>query len=90
MALVFELGLTKPVPKDTQVPPCVNPKYSKPTTPRTMEERRAVLGCFLVTSMYVDIQFILHGTLIGLESHRTYRKLMHFAGHHIWTSVFEY
>jgi hypothetical protein len=50
--LVFELGLNKPVPKDTHEVPCLKEKYSMATTPRTMEERRAVLGCFLVSSMY--------------------------------------
>lgn len=51
MSLVFEFGLNKPVPKDTQLVPCVKEKYSRHPTPRTMEERRAVLGCFLVTSI---------------------------------------
>ncbi|MCJ1399412.1 hypothetical protein MMC11_002614 [Xylographa trunciseda] len=51
IALVFDLGLNKFVPKDTQVMPCMNQKYSKPTAPRTMEERRAVLACFLITSI---------------------------------------
>ncbi|MCJ1386882.1 hypothetical protein MMC17_010010 [Xylographa soralifera] len=51
ISLVFDLGLNKFVPKDMQVMPCVNQKYLKPVTPRTMEERRAVLGCFLITSI---------------------------------------
>jgi hypothetical protein len=55
--MIFELGLNKPVPKDIHVLPCVN-NYSRPTTLRTMEERRAVLGCFLITSMYV--QYSIH------------------------------
>jgi hypothetical protein len=55
MSLVFDLGLNKPVPKVTQMMPCMKDfsKFLKPPTPRTNEERRAVLGCFLVTSMYV-------------------------------------
>ena len=53
MSLVFDLGLNRPVPKVTQMVPCIKDfsKYLKPPTPRTNEERRAVLGCFLVTSM---------------------------------------
>ncbi|KAI9740059.1 MAG: hypothetical protein M1818_004810 [Claussenomyces sp. TS43310] len=51
MSLVFDLGLNKSVPKNGLVIPCVTQKYSKPPTPRTMEERRAVLGCFLITSI---------------------------------------
>ncbi|RFU30228.1 hypothetical protein B7463_g6109, partial [Scytalidium lignicola] len=47
MSLVFDLGINKPVPKDWQATPCGN---SRLTTPRTMEERRAVIGCFLITS----------------------------------------
>jgi hypothetical protein len=53
MSLVFDPELNKPVLKDTQVLRCVKEQYSKPLTPRTIEERRAVLGCFLVASMYV-------------------------------------
>ncbi|KIM97022.1 hypothetical protein OIDMADRAFT_169794 [Oidiodendron maius Zn] len=49
-SLVFDLGLNKPVSKETQVILCVN-KCSVPSTPRTMEERRAVLGCFLAASI---------------------------------------
>ncbi|KAE9369122.1 hypothetical protein N431DRAFT_412898 [Stipitochalara longipes BDJ] len=50
-SLVYDLGLNRPVPKDTQALPCLKEKFFKPTTPRTMEERRAVLGCFLITSI---------------------------------------
>lgn len=49
MSLVFDLGLNKP-PKDAHV---VFSLCQKPSTPRTMEEGRAVLGIFLITSMYV-------------------------------------
>jgi len=67
VSLVFELGLNKPVPKDniSQALHCGKEKYSKPQTPRTMEERRAVLGCFLITSMYVRDIVILNDTLIA-------------------------
>ncbi|KAE8451746.1 hypothetical protein EG329_003203 [Mollisiaceae sp. DMI_Dod_QoI] len=51
MSLVFELQLNKPVPKDMEPLPCVRETRWKSPTPRTMEERRAVLGCFLVTSI---------------------------------------
>ncbi|KAL9623477.1 MAG: hypothetical protein Q9160_002157 [Pyrenula sp. 1 TL-2023] len=51
VSLVFDLGLNKPVPKDAPMMLCVDQKHLKPTTPRTMEERRAVLGCFLITSI---------------------------------------
>lgn len=50
ISLVFDLGLNKPVPKDILPGPCED-KYPRRSTPRTMEERRAVLGCFLVTSI---------------------------------------
>lgn len=51
ISLVFDLGLNKPVPEETSRTSNLH-KVSRPSTPRTMEERRAVLGCFLVTSMY--------------------------------------
>ncbi|KAF2807184.1 uncharacterized protein BDZ99DRAFT_500451 [Mytilinidion resinicola] len=51
ISLVSELGLAKPIPKNSQMGLCGMPKLSRATTPRTMEERRAVLGCFLSTSI---------------------------------------
>lgn len=50
-SLVFDLGLNKPV----QVTPSTFNLHQcpRPSTPRTMEERRAALGCYLMTSMYV-------------------------------------
>ncbi|KAK0634547.1 hypothetical protein B0T17DRAFT_513611 [Bombardia bombarda] len=56
VSMVFELGLAKSETKPettTQPPnyPCGTLRYARPRTPRTMEERRAVLGCFLATSM---------------------------------------
>ncbi|KGO59266.1 Major facilitator superfamily domain, general substrate transporter [Penicillium expansum] len=50
ISLVFDLGLNKPVPEETSRTSNLH-KVSRPSTPRTMEERRAVLGCFLVTSI---------------------------------------
>ncbi|KAH8810878.1 hypothetical protein F5884DRAFT_672828 [Xylogone sp. PMI_703] len=54
ISLVFDLGLNKPIPKDNQLLPCGTSKFS---SHRTMEERRAVLGCFLITS---SISLFLH------------------------------
>ncbi|RDW65074.1 hypothetical protein BP6252_10725 [Coleophoma cylindrospora] len=51
MSVVFELGLNNPVPKDPQIMPYMKEKCRKPLSPRTIEERRAVLGCFLVSSI---------------------------------------
>ncbi|KAK9235751.1 Zn(II)2Cys6 transcription factor [Lipomyces kononenkoae] len=53
-SLVFELGLNNPPRNDTALT-CYDvlqcePASSTPTV-RTMEERRAVLGCFLITSI---------------------------------------
>ena len=51
-SLVFDLALNKPPRKESQMLLCINiQKHQKPPTVRTMEERRAVLGCFLITSM---------------------------------------
>jgi len=58
ISLVFDLGLNKRPFRDPDVmfnfKPNGCPKPS-PSTVRTMEERRAVLGCFLITSMYIHI-----------------------------------
>ena len=37
-----------------EVLPCIKQHLIKPLTPRTTEERRAVLGCFLMSSTYVQ------------------------------------
>ncbi|KGO65244.1 hypothetical protein PITC_072390 [Penicillium italicum] len=50
ISLVFDLGLNKPVPEETSITSNLQ-KFPRPSAPRTMEERRAVLGCFLVTSI---------------------------------------
>jgi hypothetical protein len=52
VSLVYDLGLTKSVPRSKPENLWFNPKYSSLITPRTMEERRAVLGCYLITSTY--------------------------------------
>ena len=52
ISLVFDLGLNKPLEKYPQVALCVNSQdHPKSLTVRTLEERRAALGCFLITSM---------------------------------------
>lgn len=52
-SLVCDLGLNQPIHKGMPDAVCIAPmKYPPPrTAPRTMEERRAVLGCFLITSV---------------------------------------
>ena len=66
MTMVFELGLNKSTSKDLPGVDCLSPfdqrKYPKQSTVRTMEERRALLGCFLITSTYFDS---LHKSLRG-------------------------
>ncbi len=74
MSLVFELQLNKPVPKDMEPLPCVRETRWKSPTPRTMEERRAVLGCFLVTSMYVQDQLISDRHAYSLHNIIIYTK----------------
>ena len=57
MSLTSELGLTRSVAlTDSEMIPCLKFDYAKPSTPRTMEERRAVLGCYLFSSMYAPEQ----------------------------------
>lgn len=54
ISLVYDLGFNKPVFKVTNPVLCLKEKrWYRPFGPRTTEERRAVLGCFLITSMYV-------------------------------------
>ena len=53
MGLVCDLGINKPIPTEFSTmqafKSAVGFKQTIPTT-RTMEERRAALGCFLITS----------------------------------------
>ncbi|KAI4285157.1 MAG: hypothetical protein L6R35_004723 [Caloplaca aegaea] len=53
VSLVYDLGLNRPVPRDNPLVALCIQSHNTPMipTPRTMEERRAVLGCFLITSM---------------------------------------
>jgi hypothetical protein len=53
MTLVFDLRLNKPLPDDSNMLP-VGGDCSTPRGPtRSLEERRAVLGCFVMSSMFV-------------------------------------
>lgn len=63
-SLVFDLGLNKPV----QVTPSTFNLHQslRPSTPRTMEERRAALGCYLITSMYAEYTLRIIGMVINL------------------------
>ena len=52
MSVVFDLGINKPLPADPKNSiGCIGGTQSPKATNRTMEERRAALACFLVTSM---------------------------------------
>lgn len=56
MALVFELRLNKPPPAETNMLPVSTPATECATLRRaagSMEERRAILGCSVISSMFV-------------------------------------
>jgi hypothetical protein len=59
MGLVCDLGINKSVTTENSTmqafKSAVGFKQNIPT-PRTMEERRAALGCFLITSRYTKIR----------------------------------
>lgn len=63
IGLVFELGLNKTPPLDSSaaLAHCAamayNPRFKPPAANvRTMNQRRAVLGCFLISSWYVGLK----------------------------------
>jgi hypothetical protein len=62
MVMVFDLRLNKPPRKDpaTIFHEGLNEsnKEEGPVATRPMEERRAVLGCFVLSSMYVTIAVV--------------------------------
>lgn len=49
--MIFDLGLNKAKSKTDQLVLCSSSQTYYKAPPRSMEERRAVLGCFLITSM---------------------------------------
>lgn len=52
-SLVFDLGLNK-IPAESYISACLKiPVYSTPPKERTLEVRRGVLACFLLTSQFV-------------------------------------
>jgi hypothetical protein len=51
-SLVFDLGLNK-VPGESHLAACLKTPYLPPPKELTLEERRAVLACFLLTSQSV-------------------------------------
>ena len=56
MSLVFELRLNKPLPKETNMLPIGTPEPDCPLQrgpARSLEERRAVLACFVMSSVCV-------------------------------------
>lgn len=58
MTLVFDLRLNKPLPDDSNMLPVgtMNGDRTAPRSPtRSLEERRAVLGCFVMSSMWVPV-----------------------------------
>jgi hypothetical protein len=53
MGIICDMGINKAIPKDLstlQAFKCAVGWQPQANTTRTLEERRAVLGCFLITS----------------------------------------
>ena len=78
MSLVFDLGLNK-TSQEPRGAKCFRqasrdkPLYARPKTPsrgvKTMDENRAVLGCFLLSSTYVaDFQILSRSAINALSS----------------------
>jgi hypothetical protein len=63
MTLVFDLRLNKPLPDESNMLPVGSLNGTDCTSPRgparSLEERRAVLGCFMMSSMFVPVALIL-------------------------------
>ncbi|KAJ5648060.1 hypothetical protein N7490_004432 [Penicillium lividum] len=51
MTLVFSLRLNKPAPQESNMLPMDKPCSSSDVPARTLEERRAILGCFVLSSI---------------------------------------
>lgn len=54
MSLVFDLRLNKPLPDDPNMLPVGGNCLVLNDPARSLEERRAVLGCFVMSSMFVS------------------------------------
>jgi hypothetical protein len=51
--LVFDLRLNKPPSEESNMLPISQCAFTPKGQPRSLEEKRAVLGCFVLSSMYV-------------------------------------
>lgn len=93
MMVVFELRLNKPLPNDSNMLPVgdYNGGRRVATGPaRSLEERRALLGCFLMSSMLADplLPLYLSKQLMMLpESRRISHRLILCNGRHTWRSA---
>lgn len=57
ISLVYDLGLHKPPSKSQLgIPGDEKPYHSETSRTRTMEERRALLACFLINSTYGSLE----------------------------------
>ncbi len=61
-SLVFDLGLNK-ISSESYISACLKTPIHPPSREKTLEERRAVLTCFLLTSQSVPLR--LRGKLSG-------------------------
>lgn len=64
-ALVFDLCLNKPFiePSFAVCLKALKQPYLVPTREKTLQERRAVLACFLLTSQYVAVRYYCFDSL---------------------------
>lgn len=86
MSLVFDLRLNKPPPDDPNMLP-IGGRCLVPDSPaRSLEERRGVLGCFVMSSMFISrpCNRTYLTTLVFL---RILRRLMQCSGPLIWKNV---
>ena len=89
-SLVFDLGLNK-IPSEPYISACLKRSFHPPPREKTLEERRAVLACFYLTSQYVVTSLPCRdcdGWLIcSLGSHIRSRGWMPLVGLRTWKTV---
>ena len=91
IAVLYDLGLDKPPSNDQGLLLEHElkgiPKPSRCFRSPTLEERRVLLGCYLLSSTYesyIPLDFTSALIVIGLHSHA---KAKHYAGRHTTTSL---
>lgn len=100
MSLAYDRGLTKPIPTDPVTVTlnfnsqgCPKPVFAAYSLVRTMEERRTVIGLFLISSVFVEYSQAIsrdRETNFSTDMRTISVGLSLLPGHLIWKSAYNF